>query len=86
MSQDFEPEVVMSPKVADQNYRNVSFNKRGINFFQEETYSQLDYLMNQCDETVPNLIGKIREVRTTNSHMIVPKGYTNQDIIGKNEA
>jgi len=47
---------------------------------------QLDCLMNECNDIVPNLIGKIREVRTTNNHMILPRGYTTQELIGKDEA
>lgn len=48
LSQAYESASVISPK---QNYRNVSFNARaGLrvqeNPFNEDTYSQLDYLMN----------------------------------------
>ena len=52
----------------------------------DQTQLQLDCLMSDCQESVPNLIGKIRETRTTNNHQIVPKGYKTKDIIGKEMA
>lgn len=42
--------------------------------------------MDECNAIVPNLIGKLREVRVTNNHLILPKGYKTKDLIGKNEA
>ena len=51
-----------------------------------ETYSQIDSLISECDETVPNLIGKIRETRCTKNNMIVHKGYKTKELIGKMEA
>ena len=54
--------------------------------FMGETYSQIDSLINECDDTVPNLIGKIRETRRTKNHMIIPKGYKTKELIGKQEA
>ena len=54
--------------------------------FMGETYSQIDSLISECDDTVPNLIGKIRETRRTKNNMIVPKGYKTKEMIGKPQA
>ena len=42
--------------------------------------------MTECNAMVPELIGRLRENRVTNSHLILPKGYRTQDLIGKSEA
>ena len=42
--------------------------------------------MDECQEVVPNLIGKIRETRQTKNHIIVPKGYRTKELIGKEQA
>ena len=42
--------------------------------------------MQQCNEIVPNLIGKVRKVRYTNSKMMLHKGYKTKDIVGRKVA
>ena len=72
-----------------QYFRNVTIRsggEAGSSTLQEETQSQLDNLMTECNAMVPELIGRLREVRITNNHLIVPKGYRTQDLIGKSEA
>jgi len=39
--------------------------------------------MSECNEHVPNLIGKLRETRQTNSGVVLPKGYRTKELIGK---
>ena len=51
--------------------------------FQNDTYSQIDSLMSDCNQTVPNLIGKIREIRYTKQNLIVQKGYKTKDVVGR---
>lgn len=51
--------------------------------FQNDTYSQIENLMSDCNQTVPNLIGKIREIRYTKQKLIVRKGYKTKDVVGR---
>ena len=54
--------------------------------FQNDTYDQIDNLMNECDSTVPNLIGKVREIRYTNNNIRECKGYKTKELVGKAQA
>ena len=42
--------------------------------------------MSECNAEVPNLIGKSRSVRQTNSKLIMPKGYKTSTLLGKVQA
>ena len=54
--------------------------------FTTETFIQIDNLMNECKETVPNLIGKSRKVRLTNDKLIMYQGYKTKELIGRKAA
>jgi len=42
--------------------------------------------MSECNEMVPNLIGRVRKVRLTKDNMLLPKGYKTKELIGKRAA
>jgi len=42
--------------------------------------------MSKCKETVPNLIGQLREKRLTNSGIALPVGYRNKELLGRQES
>ena len=52
----------------------------------QDTYSQLDFIIGECQDAVPNLIGKLRETRKTKGGVVLPKGYRTKEIIGKRAA
>jgi len=42
--------------------------------------------MTECGEEVPNLIGKLREIRYTKNKIRENKGYKTKELIGKGDA
>ena len=50
--------------------------------FMQNNYSQIDSLMSECGEQVPDLIGQIRPARKTNASLMLPIGYSTKQVVG----
>lgn len=72
--------------VLQNHYRRVSMADVGRSRLHLDTQLQIDDLINECNSTVPHMIGKIRQNRTTMNHLILPVGYRTRDLLSKHAA
>ena len=77
------PDVQSSPSVMLNMRKTSVVDFQEPSLFMKETYSQIDSIMSKCKETVPNLIGQLREKRLTNSGIALPVGYRYKELLGR---